>query len=1136
MHVSELSIKRPVATTMFYLAVVLIGIISFSRLAVDLFPSLQFPRLVIWTTYTNVSPEEVEQFISEPIESQVMQVAGIREVHSVSREGVSLVTLEFNWDADMEYAMLNVREKLDILRNSLPDLAGRPTILKADPNAEPIMSLAVSGRGGLAEIKGLAENVVKRRLEQIDGVALAAVTGGSDRQIRVEVDREVVESLGITLQQIQSALAQANAVSTGGNINRGRFQWYLRPVGDFQSVDDIERVVVARRGERLVTVADVGVVVDGFRDRDNLTRFNGAESIGILLQKEAGSNTSQVSSRVHEVLAELEEEYSGLTVAVAFDQADFVNSSISNVIWAIGLGGLFAFLILFFFLHDIRNPLNIGLSIPISVIATFALLYFSGITLNMMSLGGLALGVGLLVDNSIVVLENIFRHREMGEDRFEAASNGAREVAMAVTASTFTTISVFLPILFIEGVAGQLFRDQALTVTFSLLCSLVVSLTILPMLASRFLHMDSFIKEKEEAERALAEAAGTGGDEGDSSSPFTEPYRPPGALKKILLVVIWPFRKLFTLLWWLLRMIVKGAGALFRAIKRVSVKLLRGISNATRTVTRPLFVLFDASFDRFSRFYHKVLELSLDNRGTVVAIAVVLVAAAIWIGVGLDKRLIPEVDQGEFSIDMVLPPGTNLETTAAVAGQMEEWLLEMPEVEHVFMNAGLVKSESALGSQDSDINTASIRVRLHRRIHRSTFDVIAELRQRGRELYGAELTFNAGETTFSEILGTSQADLAVKVRGLRLDTLQVIVNRVEERMRGVEGLRDIHIDFAIGKPEIRLSVDHRAIEQFGLSVTDVVNLVKSTIQGEVATDFQDFDRKVEILVREGDSREKTLQEILNLGIPVGGQGGSEFRVPLREVVEWSYTTGANEVRRESQNRQITAFASVEGRRLDDAIAEVELLMYDLPLPDGYEVVVGGVNEEMRRSFRSLAFALLMAVLLVYMILAAQFESPLHPFTIMATVPLAAIGVVFGLKFFGAGINIMSLVGMVVLTGIVVNDGIIKVDFINQLRAKGRPLRVAIVEAGHYRLRPVLMTTVTTILGLTPMAMGIGAGAELRSPLAIAVIGGEFSATALTLIVIPVVYSLIESLRGNKLGSRAESFNPEVGGTQPEVAL
>jgi len=1144
-HISELSIKRPVATSMFYLAVVLLGVISFSRLAVDLFPSLQFPRLVIWTTYTNVSPEEVEHFISERIESTIMQVPGIREVHSVSREGVSLVTLEFNWDADMEYAMLNVREKLDILRQQLPDQAGRPTILKADPNAEPIMSLAVSGRGGMAEIKSLAENVVKRRLEQIDGVALAAVTGGSDRQIRVEADRELIESLGITLRDIQSALASANAVSTGGHINRGRFQWYLRPVGDFQSIEDIKQVVVARRGDRLVTVNDIAEVLDDYKEADNITHFNGAPSIGILVQKEAGANTSRVSESVYEVLGELEEEYAEMDIAVAFDQAVFVNDSISNVIWSIIVGGIFAFLILFFFLHDIRNPVNIGMSIPISIIATFALLYFSGITLNMMSLGGLALGVGLLVDNSIVVLENIFRHREMGEDRFEAAGKGAREVAMAVTASTFTTISVFLPIVFVEGVAGQLFRDQALTVAFSLLCSLIVSLTLLPMLASRFLHLDSFVEAKQNGDRDRAEARRSEAAEHEAAA-VPEPVVPVGERRGFFYTLwrvgSWPVR---VLLWrfllrpvwrFFLRPLLEGFLWLLRLLGRMIISVLGGLVALMGRLTAPLFSGFDRGFTRFAHFYHNALEWSLDNRGRVMLIVTVAIALAVWVGFGLDKRLIPEVDQGEFSIDIVMPAGTNLATTTDAAARLEEWLIEMPEVEHVFLNAGLVRSESALGSQESDINTATLRVLLHRRRHRSTAEVIEEMRLKGRDVLGAELTFNAGETTFSEILGTSQADLAVKVRGQRLDTLQAIATGVETQLVNVTGLADIHTDFAVGKPEIRLSVRHRVIEQYGLAVNSVVSLVAATIKGEIATDFQDFDRKVEILVREEQARERTLDEILDMGVPVRLPGADEFRVPLRELVDWRYTTGPNEVRRESQNRQITVYASVEGRRLDDAILEVERLMIGRELPEGYEIVVGGVNEEMRRSFRSLFFALGLAILLVYMILAAQFESAVHPFTIMVTVPLAAVGVVLGLEVFGMGINIMSLVGFVVLTGIVVNDAIIKVDFINQIRATGVPLRRAIVEAGHYRLRPIIMTTVTTIMGLTPMAIGIGAGSELRSPLAIAVIGGEFSATGLTLIVIPVVYSLMEHLRGNKLGDRSTSFDPVVHGHHQEVRL
>ena len=1137
MHISELSIRRPVATTMFFLAVVLIGVISFSRLAVDLFPNLSFPRLVIWTTYTNVSPEEVEQFISERIEQSVLRVPGVREIHSVSREGVSLVTIEFNWDADMEYAMLNVREKLDILRSRLPEQAGRPTILKADPNAEPIMSLAVSGRGGLVEIKGLAENVVKRRLEQIEGVALAAVTGGSDRQIRVEVRREIAESLGITLQEIQRALATANIMSRGGNINRGRFQWYLRPVGEFQNIEDIDQVVVARRGERLVKISDVAEVVDGYKERDNLTRFNGSESIGILVQKEAGSNTSQVSAKVRDVLDELEDEYQGLDVAIAFDQAEFVNSSIVNVIWAIALGGLFAFLMLFFFLHDIRNPLNIGLAIPISIIATFSLLYFAGISLNMMSLGGLALGVGLLVDNSIVVLENIFRHREEGEDRFEAAASGAREVAMAVTASTFTTISVFLPIIFVQGVAGQLFRDQALTVTFSLLASLVVSLTILPMLASRFLHMEAFIKEKLGADGVAKESAGrvSNGTAG-LSAEFTPPQKPPGFFKRLLRIVAWPFMMLWKLLKWLVDAAIRLLRGTGRIVVLGSSVSLRHVSKVVQNALAPLFRGFDNIFERFSRIYHNALEWSLDNRGRILSICTVLVALAIWVGYGLEKRLIPQVDQGEFSIEMVLPAGTSLEATADAARVIEQWLLEMEDVQHVFMNAGLVRSESALGRQDTDINIATIRVRLKPRAHRSSFDVVADLRERGRQILGAELTFNTGETTFTEILGTSQADLAVKIRGLRLDIMQQLADEVREQLGGVQGLRDVHSDFSVGKPEIRLTVDRRVTEQYGLSVGSVVSLVSSTIKGDVATEFQDFDRKVEVLVREGEANRETLQQILSMGVPIPSGAARGERIPLRELVDWRYTTGPNEVRREAQNRQITVYASVEGRRLDDAIADVESVVLGMELPDGYEVVVGGVNEEIRRSFRSLFFALGLAILLVYMILAAQFESLIHPFTIMSTVPLAVVGVVLALEIFGAGINIMSLVGMVVLTGIVVNDAIIKVDFINQLRDKGRPLRKAIVEAGHYRLRPIMMTTVTTALGLTPMALGIGVGAELRSPLAIAVIGGLISATGLTLIVIPVVYSLLESVRGEKLGDRSTSFEPARAVTQREVRL
>jgi HAE1 family hydrophobic/amphiphilic exporter-1 len=604
-------------------------------------------------------------------------------------------------------------------------------------------------------------------------------------------------------------------------------------------------------------------------------------------------------------------------------------------------------------------------------------------------------------------------------------------------------------------------------------------------------------------------------------------------MRRSLRIMGIPVRLLWLILYWLMRNAWMIIRVVFGAIGSVLTNALRWSGRVWRVSTTPMFRSFDHQFDRFAGLYHQALEWALDNRGQVAAVCLTLVVLAAWAGAGLERRLMPQVDQGEFSIEMEMPAGSSLQTTSDATARLEEWLLAMDDVEHVFVNAGLVRSQSAMGNLETDLNTATIRVRLLPDRRRTTAQVVADLRRRGSQILGAELAFNTGETTFTQILGTSQADLAVKVRGTNLDTLTAKSGEIEEMLGAISGLRDIHTDFMAGKPEIRLSVDRRVTEMYGLSVEQVVDLVQATVQGTAATEFQDFDRKVTVLVREAEADRATLEQVLSLGVPIGlSAAGNRARIPLRELVDWRYTTGPNEVRRESQNRQITVFASVEGRALNEAIGEVESLVRDVQLPRGYEIVVGGVNEEMRRSFTSLFFALGLAILLVYMILAAQFESLIHPFTIMFAVPLAVVGVVAALLVFGAGLNVMSLVGTVVLTGIVVNDSIIKVDFINQLREQGRPLRTAIVEAGHYRLRPILMTTVTTVLGLTPMALGLGAGAELRSPLAIAVIGGLISATVLTLIVIPVIYSLLENVRGEHLGDRTTSYQPT--GATPRI--
>ncbi|MCH8286607.1 efflux RND transporter permease subunit, partial [candidate division KSB1 bacterium] len=539
MHISEISVRRPVTTTMFFLAVVLIGIISLTRLSVDLLPDLSYPRLTIWTKYMNVPPQEVERRVTRNIETSLQTLQGVKKISSISQEGLSLVQVDFEWGTNMDFMTLTVREQLDRQYYATFAEADRPIIVRVDPSNQPIMSLSVSG-DDLLELKEFSRAIVKRRLEQIDGVALATVTGGLDREIHVDVDIDRLLTFGISLQSISGALSAANESKPGGYIQKGNYRYSLRTKGEFQTVDQLNDVVVGRFNEGIVYLRNVANVSDGFRERDNITRYNGRESIGIIIQKEAGSNTVSVAKEIKEVLGQLRNEFPDVSISIAYNQADFISNSINTVLLSILFGGILAFLVLFLFLHDPRNPINISIVIPISIIATFSLLYFTDVSLNIMSLGGLALGVGMLVDNSIVVLENIFRHRQEGKGIIEAAIDGSKEVSMAVSASTFTTIAVFFPIIFVEGIAGQLFRDQSLTITFSMICSLVVSLTVLPMLAS---HLFQFKNKELEPIVPLSRKEGT--PDPEKSADEDDADKIPGIVVRVLLVLLYPFKLIF---------------------------------------------------------------------------------------------------------------------------------------------------------------------------------------------------------------------------------------------------------------------------------------------------------------------------------------------------------------------------------------------------------------------------------------------------------------------------------------------------------------------------------------------------------------------------------------------------------------
>ncbi len=1072
-------IGRPVAVAMLFLAVVFLGAISFKRLPIDLLPDIAYPKLVVYTSYPNVAPAEVERLVTERVERNVAGVPGIERVESTSREGVSLVTLRFGWGTDMDFAALNVREKLDNVTGTLPEQASRPVVLRTDPTAEPIMALSIAGQRDLWALKELGESVFKRRLEQIDGVAQAAITGGLEREIHVEIDPRRLESFGLTITEIETALQAANAAAPGGTVLRGRFRYSLRTLGELRSVEEIGDIIVKRQGagqgggagggasgtagggqsgtaQALISLRDIARIEDGFRERESIARYNGQDAVGILIFKESGTNSVRVAERVEEVLQELRAEYAGVSIEIAMNQADFVSEAISNVVDALVQGGILAFLVLFLFLRDARYPVTIALSIPISVVATFALLDLAGVSLNIMSLGGLALGVGMLVDNSIVVLENIFRHREKGLIGAAAAALGAEEVIAAITGSTLTTIAVFGPIIYVEGVAGQLFGAVSYAVSFSLLASLIVAMLLVPTIAARW------------------------GADDKTATPSRNPIRRAG----------------------------------------------RSVGQAVMRLARPLLDGFDHGFARFAGGYDELLDAALRHRRRVVAAAGALLAIALALGFTLDRGVLPGVDQGTFRARIELPRGTPNEETAAVAARVEEIFRADSMVQAIFTRVGRQDALAGLDLEESGLNTALLEVRL--RPKGKTSGVVDRTRARLEAFPPGTVSVEAGQATaLGRLLGGGESELAIRVRGDDIDRSLDYARHLTGRLAAAPELTNVRLGTELGQPEIRVEIDRERAAAFGIEPLRIAQTIEKYMLGSRATELVDFDRKIPVVVSLPDEARRSL-ETLDI-LRVDG-------IPLRELVRTHEAVGPTEVRRINQARLIPIYADGTGRDLARAFEAAQLVVAQSPAPTGIRVEIGGENEEMQRSFRDLTFAFILALLLVYMILAAEFESFVHPFTVLLSIPLAVVGAIFALRLTGSGLNSMSLIGIVILVGIAVNNAIVMVDFINQMRKSGKPAREAIREAARARLRPIIMTTVTTLLGILPMALGIGRGADLRSPLAIAIFGGLFTSTALALLVIPVAYDLVDEaarwfrVRLPGAGIAAATANPAASST------
>lgn len=1083
MKIIEISTRRRVTIAMFTIAVLLFGLVSFFRLKVNLLPSISFPTLTIRTEYVGAAPAEVENLITKPIEEALGVVKNVREVRSISRSGQSDVILEFTWGTDMDFASLDVREKLDILQ--LPLEVQRPFILRFDPSLDPVMRFglyldettnpekeklkialtAMTNGGdedfneeGLKYLRRFADEQIKKELESALGVAAAKVSGGLEDEIQVLVDQAKLAQLNISVQTIAQQLGAENVNLSGGRLEEGTQQFLVRTLNQFQSVAEIGEVILTTQNGAPVYLRDVARVRHGYKERESIIRMNGIEAVEIAIYKEGDANTVSVAraverriNRVRNILPE------NMKLVKIYDQSTFITQAVNGVIQAGVIGGFLAIFVLYFFLRDFWSTLIISLSIPVSVIATFNLMYGADLTLNIMSLGGIALGIGMLLDNSVVVLENISRHRDQGKNALQAARDGASEVGTAVTASTLTTIAVFFPLVFVKGIAGQLFRDQALTVTFSLLASLVVAITLIPLLASLSSRKKSVDKP--------------------SVLPTTK-TRVGGWVRKI-------------------RVFLFGSVPVF-FLKGI-FKITKLISKSMGYILRPFLNLFGNFYSKVENQYPKILDWALTRRAVVISSAFVLFIGTLLLIPILGVELIPQLSQGEFRVEFKLAPGTPLERTDALISAVQKSTESMGKIKTSFAVSGTGNRMDA-NPEEGGENWGEISIVMtedSRRIDEE--DAMDVLREDLTKLAGIQYKFSRPS------LFTFKTPVEIEIAGYELSKLKSVSSQIAQRMEASNRFADVKSSMESGHPEIQIHFDRERAAALGLAVNQVADRVVDKVRGEVATRYSWHDRRIDVLVRSREEDRESIDKIRQLII----NPESERPVPLNSVADIVVDTGPGEIRRVGQERVAVVTANLRYGDLGAAAEEIQAIIDDTPIPADLLPRISGQNEEMAMSFKSLVFALLLAVFLVYLVLASQFESFLHPFVIFITIPLSLIGAVFALFITNSTISVVVFIGLILLAGIVVNNAIVLIDLINQLRAKGKEKLAAIIEAGRSRLRPILITTITTTLGLIPLAIGFGEGAEVRAPMAITVIGGLMVSTVLSLVVIPVMYSVMD---------------------------
>jgi HAE1 family hydrophobic/amphiphilic exporter-1 len=1019
---SKLAINRPVTVLMGTLLVLLLGVVSFTRLPVDLFPELSLPVAVIWTEYPGAGPEEVENMVTRPVEEAVSTLGNLKQLSSQSTAGSSVVIANFNWSTDMDFAALDMRESIDLIRGYLPDEAGRPLIIRLDPALMPILHLGVSGDLDQAGLTALAQDVLKNRLERIEGVAVVQVEGGLVSEVEVAVDLQRLGQAGVSLQQLQQALTMENLNFSGGQFHAGGREYQVRTVGQYRSLEEMGDIVVGQDAGGSVYLRDVATLCLQYKEEQVITRMNGEPVVSLSIRKQSDANTLGVATAVRHEIKKMTKELPGqLNFSVAIDQSSYISRAVSNVISTVLVGAALAVLVLYLFMGSLTATLIISAAIPISVIAAFSFMYFYGMTLNIVTLGGMALGVGMMVDNAIVILENIYRYRNLGEKPASAALLGSGEMAGAITAATLTTVVVFIPVLFVEGLAGIVFRPLAWTVGFALLASLFMALTVVPLLCSR--------------------------------SQLLQPAEQP-------------------------------EGQRFTAVP------LRVMQNLMQ---------------KLNSFYAHFLAWALGRRWLVVGSVLGLLTLSLALVPLIGSEFLPEEDSGTLFVNLQLPVGSCLEETDLVAREIEALLQTgHPEIETVFSYTGTGGTLFETPTPED----AQIWVMLVPREKRklSTREVAEKLRGELALVPGVDIAISTQDITMGMTSEGGAVNIAVK--GDDLELLQGLTTEVARIVEGVEGTKEVDTSLSGGRPEVQVRLDRERAAAWGVSTAQVASLVRTALEGQVVTRYRVGGKEYDVRLKGGEDfvvESPAALKTLPLLTPAGP-------VHLGQVAAVTTGTGPRSISRDGQVRTAYVTADVFGRDLGSVMQDVQKKLGALELPAGYTIDFAGEVINIEESFSSLGFALLLAIPLIYMIMAAQFESLLFPLIIMFSLPQAFTGVVLSLVLTGKALSVPALIGVILLSGIVVNNGIVLVDYINILRReKGYSREEAIRLAGPVRLRPILMTTLTTVLGMLPLSLGLKEGSEMQSPMAIVIIGGLTFSTLVTLIFVPVMYSLLDDL-------------------------